>query len=898
MTLLDRFRTQSRDKHSDPAVRLAFVEELPLEERATIAAVAREDEDPRVRRAAVAKLMAPDDLASVARDDADESVRAQALTMLREIALEAFEGIGETESLSAVDVMSDARSLAQVAKTSVNERVAVRALARLDDPRLLGSIARHAVIGAVRLSAADAVRARGDRSELLAMALNSDFKDTAVVAVEAITDRLDLEMIITRSRNKSAAKRAQAIVREADELTARQAAEAAAAATEALIAAHIALPEPEADTATPPHGDPLAAQLESGGTAQESETDHQAVAAAGPLEDVQPAERAREQAEVDAARDEAATGEAAAGDVEQRHARLAELAVDAAAAAAEEFLPVARKRFAAVAKEWRGLSEGLTLAPEVLGPFAESERRLAARDAESREADARARRDALARVHGLLTRVEPLAAKPDLTLKAAERAVRDVKAALGAMPPLPSKQDFEDVSARLKAAHATLVPKVQELREADDWKRFANASVQEQLCAKMEALKAVDDPDVIAKQVKELQEQWRESADVPRAQADQLWRRFKTAHDEVWARCESHFAAQAQERAGNLAKKLALCEKAETLAESSKWIQTAEEIKQLQAEWKTIGPVSRGREKAVWDRFRAACDRFFTRRHDDMALRRSTWDENLAKKDALCVRAEALAESSEWEASAAEIKKLQAEWKTIGPVKKTKSDAIWQRFRAACDRFFARYATRHDTARAERIGAREAICAELEACALGDEARPDLLATVRAIRLRWQQEVGARGVDPDQARALDERFAAASAAAIGRWPAAFAGTDLDPDANLKRMETLVKRVEDLALSLNGSAAVDARLSPTNRLAVMLKEALAANTIGGKADDEARFRAAAEEVKQAQASWSRIGSVPEEPRRQLTSRFQRACRTISERAGAARPAASPGSRRTG
>src|SRR5204863_8117158 len=122
-----------------------------------------------------------------------------------------------------------------------------------------------------------------------------------------------------------------------------------------------------------------------------------------------------------------------------------------------------------------------------------------------------------------------------------------------------------------------------------------------------------------------------------------LWGRFKTAHDEVWSKCEGHFAAEAQARADNLAKKTVLCEKAEAVAESTSWIQTAEEIKQLQAEWKAIGPVSRGREKAIWDRFRTACDRFFTRRHEALAQRKKTWSENLAKNDALCRRAAARA---------------------------------------------------------------------------------------------------------------------------------------------------------------------------------------------------------------------------------------------------------------
>ena len=95
--------------------------------------------------------------------------------------------------------------------------------------------------------------------------------------------------------------------------------------------------------------------------------------------------------------------------------------------------------------------------------------------------------------------------------------------------------------------------------------------------------------------------------------------------------------------------------------------------------------MSRGQEKAIWERFRAACDKFFTRRHADLAERKTMWAENLAKKEALCVKVEALPDSTDWEPTPREIKRLQAEWKTIGPVKKTRSEAMWQRFRGACD---------------------------------------------------------------------------------------------------------------------------------------------------------------------------------------------------------------------
>ena len=542
--------------------------------------------------------------------------------------------------------------------------------------------------------------------------------------------------------------------------------------------------------------------------------------------------------------------------------------------------------------------------------------REAAREREAlRQAEiARARQEAIAPLQQLLARVEPLITKADLTLKAGERAVREVRSALAAIPPVLVQAGQEaagavgDVTRRLKAVQVALAPIVQELRNADEWRRWANLGVQEQLVARMEALKSLADPEVIAREVRQLQEQWRQTADAPRAQADVLWKRFKAAHDEVWARCEAHFAADAEVRSANLTNKLALCDQAEALAESTSWIQTADTLKHLQAEWKTIGPVSRGREKSTWDRFRTACDRFFTRRQADLASLKASWAENLARKDALCVQAEALAESSEWDHAAAEIKRLQAEWKAIGPVKKSRSEAIWQRFRGACDRFFSRYESRHDANRAERIAAREAICAEVEAFAAPPEAAPAadadgaaseppgapdgaaLLAKVREIGGRWQREVAIRGVDPDTARALDERFRVGTAAVIARWPAAFAGTDLDPDANRKRMEAAVLRVEALAASLEGksSAAADEALSPTNRLAAMLKEALAANTIGGKADEDNRLRAAVDDLRQAQAAWSRIGQVADEVRRPLASRFERACARVLSRAGAGGP----------
>src|SRR5499427_6609918 len=164
MTLLDRFRTQPQ-KHPDPAVRLAYVEELPLSEHEQIVAAAREDEDARVRRAAVGKLMDPKVLASIAREDADPAVREAALAMLRDLASDAFEGVSEATGLAAVDVLDDARTLAQIAKTSLREPVGRRALARLETAggsHVLAGVARQAALEPIRQSALEQLSDPGD----------------------------------------------------------------------------------------------------------------------------------------------------------------------------------------------------------------------------------------------------------------------------------------------------------------------------------------------------------------------------------------------------------------------------------------------------------------------------------------------------------------------------------------------------------------------------------------------------------------------------------------------------------------------------------------------------------------------------------------------------------------
>jgi hypothetical protein len=461
-----------------------------------------------------------------------------------------------------------------------------------------------------------------------------------------------------------------------------------------------------------------------------------------------------------------------------------------------------------------------------------------------------------------------------LTLRDAERVLRDIRASLDAPGPLPSRQEQQAIVARLKAVQSQIFPRVQDLREADGWERWANAGVQEALITRLESLREQADPAVIAKQLRNVQDEWHKVRAVPREKGRELWQRYKIIEGELRLRCESFFQQLAVERVENLRKKEALCAQVESLADSTDWIRTAETIKGLQAEWKTIGPVTPGHEKAVWERFRAACDRFFTRRKNDLNERKNVWMANLKKKEAICGEVEALLETTDWDHALAEVKRIQAEWRQVGPVKRNRSEALLARFHAACEKFFDRYAHRNDHEVAQQIAAREQLCAELESVLTvpegaepeGDEA---LAKKVLAFKRQWDQ---APVITRAQAEPLVARFTAALNAVVDARPAAFKGTELDPDAARKRMEQLCQVVEGFA----GDEKVEVRLSPAEILAAQLREALAANTIGGRADDEAKWRHAADEVRKAQAAWRRLGPLPDAAARDLEARFQKAC----------------------
>ncbi|HEY7473909.1 MAG TPA: DUF349 domain-containing protein [Vicinamibacterales bacterium] len=902
MSLLDRFKPQPRWKHADPAVRLSAIQALDDEVEDTagvLASLAAEDPDVRVRRTAVSRLQDPAVLGRAAHDDADEAVRQKAIERLLALAQDGVTSNGGfTRAEAALAALNEPRHLAAVAKGEADDRLRRRAVERLTDSKALGSVARHAKDAGI---AALAVELINDPNELLNVAMKTDHKQAGVLAVDRLAvaspaDRTAFEQIAERAAEKAVSRRARAAVQAIDDAeTARRAAEEAERQRqlerereEARLARE--REQQARDAAREAALAPRRALCERMESAVEEAKADDIERARAEWEGLPTSDEWTEDVDALRARFEKACG-AVGHAVEARaaadaaRARLDELAASAETTAAVESLGEAKIGLAAIEQEWRSLEPHLDALGEAgaatRARYAAARDRVTAREAERHAAETKALADNLRRLERLADRIEKRAPAQDLTLREAERAMKELRPAIDEPGPLPTKQDRDTIVERLKNAQALLAPRARELREMDDWKRFANAAVQEDLCARTEALlKRIGEPDppgldAVAKDLREINAKWREAAEAPRAQAQALWHRYRRAFDPIQLLCREHFAAQAQERAANLTAKLAICERAEAVAESTDWIKTADELRALQAEWQTIGPVPHEHSKAIWQRFRSACNRFFTRRHDDLAKRKEIWAGNQAKKVALCERAEALAESTEWDAAAAELRRLQNEWKTIGPVKKTKAEALWNRFRAGCDRFFERYKQRDAIALEARVQNREAAVVafeELAASATPERDAAELRDAVRDVRRRWDQ---AGPIPTDRMAPLDARYNEALERILTARPDVFRGSDLDPEANLQKLEKLCVRIEKLA--------ADEQSQPTSSeaLAAMLREALAANTIGGRPSEESRIKAAIEEVRQAQAAWRRVGPAPRDAVNELSRRFHRACDRVFE-----------------
>ena len=280
-----------------------------------------------------------------------------------------------------------------------------------------------------------------------------------------------------------------------------------------------------------------------------------------------------------------------------------------------------------------------------------------------------------------------------------------------------------------------------EFREYDFKK---NLEIKTHLCEAAEKL--AEEPDVVSAfhQLQKLHQEYRETGPVAKELREEIWARFKAASTAVNRRHQQHFDALKEAEQKNLDQKTVICEIIEgidynELTNFAAWDNKTQEIIALQNKWKTIGYAPQKMNVKIFERFRAACDTFFNKKAEFFKAVKESMSENLEKKRALCEKAEALKDSTDWKATADVLVKLQKEWKTIGPVAKKHSDAIWKRFIAACDYFFEQKNKAGASQRTEEqanLEKKRDIIARLEA--IGEDTDADTaIDQVRNLMKEW-----------------------------------------------------------------------------------------------------------------------------------------------------------------
>lgn len=407
-----------------------------------------------------------------------------------------------------------------------------------------------------------------------------------------------------------------------------------------------------------------------------------------------------------------------------------------------EIITKARQQFVA-----EGHEEADFVAPKL--PLEEEFKQLLA-DIKVRRAEIAAKAEAerqanLARKLEIIEKLKELAADAELIDKNYDtfKALQTEWKELGAIPAERVTDTWKSFQHAVEQGY-DLLRMNHEMREYDFKK---NLEIKTRLCEAAEQLTTSDNVIDAFHQLQQLHAEYRETGPVAKELRDEVWSRFKTASTTINKRHQDFFIAQKQQEEENLQRKTEICERVEAidlapLRTMNDWETVAQQIIAMQAEWKTIGYAPRKANQQIFERFRTACDRFFIAKSQFNKEMRETFAANLAKKTALCEKAEQLSESTDWAATTKQLIALQAEWKTIGSVPNKASDTVWKRFSKACNTFFNRKKAANNSGSEEEtanLAKKQDIISRLQQ--LITEGSDNLHDAVKALQAEWN-EVG------------------------------------------------------------------------------------------------------------------------------------------------------------
>lgn len=645
-------------------------------------------------------------------------------------------------------------------------------------------------------------------------------------------------------------------------------------------------------------------------------------------------------------RDEAERRRAAEEEAKSRLSGMAQAAADllaglseAGGSRAEAAWSHAADKARDLRRDWQKIFPG---SPSFEGREAAAERFSGALEAIDHLLDTK-RVQNLERMRELLPEMENLGDVKDFAM--AEKRFRELNQIWRGLVPAPQGPEAEQLLQAFRTA-------ADRFREAQDWLRWSNLRSKQDICNKLEALAEGEDRKAMYARFKELVDLWKATGPVPWDASEALWDRYHGICDKLYEKLKEYFAELDEERESHFKAKEEICARLEALLQNEDWDwrEASEAVKEAQSNWKTIGAVPKDKNEALWQRFKAVTSTFFERKDKWMG-------ENATKKNELVALAESLQDSTEWKTTSAAIKEAQEKWKQIGPVPKADNEALWQRFHAACEKFFtARRAHQEklETERPMNLARKQELCALVEgidalptdqeryqriveAQAAWKEVGPapreledalwerfrkpidayfqdrksrmedeykkrdengrikeeicveaeslkgsvdwkNTVERIKALQAHWRT-VGPAPRDKD--KELWNRFRSACDGFFDRLKQNAQRRDAEREGNLRKKEDLCFMVEALA----GTAVTEEEQK--KRAAWQLEKmaegglaaapASAAATAAGERD----WKALTEQVKNLQKEWKKVGPVPKEKNEELWDRFHRACDAFFE-----------------
>lgn len=349
----------------------------------------------------------------------------------------------------------------------------------------------------------------------------------------------------------------------------------------------------------------------------------------------------------------------------------------------------------------------------------------------------------LTRKLALIEELNTISADTDNVNRAFPR-VKEIQAEFKEIGEVPATE-ATDLWKNYQAAVEQFYDQLKVNKDLRDYDFRKNLELKTLLCEEAEKLNDEEDIVLAFKRLQNLHDEWRQTGPVAKEVREEIWARFKDASTLVNKKYQGFFEERKARELENEKAKTEICERVEALDFSSlktysAWDEMTKQILAAQEDWKKLGFASRKANNALFTRFRSVCDKFFSLKAEHYREMKEELAANLAKKTALCEKAEGLKDSTDWKKTADELVRLQKEWKTIGTVPKKHSDNIWHRFQAACDAFFeSRKANLSESRAAEQVNlkAKREIIAALKEIPL-DANRAEMMPKVKELQAKWQ----------------------------------------------------------------------------------------------------------------------------------------------------------------